>query len=71
MGTIMGKGGVKSSKISPKQSAEDAVEKCRQEYLKKQGRSTDIPMINNMYNEMSQIVRMEDTVAHDFAARRW
>ena len=68
MGTIMGKGGVKSSNISPKEEAENAVEKCRQEYLRKQGRSTDIPMI---YNEMSQMVRMEDTAAHDFAARRW
>ena len=68
MGTTMGKGTIKSSKISPKQEAEDAVEKCRQEYLRKQGRSTDIPMI---YNEMSQMIRMEDTAAHDFAARRW
>ena len=70
MGTIMGKKAVKSSKIFPKESENDA-EKLRQEYMRRRIDNAVRNNIENIENEQSQRLRIEGLEAYDFGKRRW
>ena len=75
MGIFQSNNNVRASMVHPREEdPEEAVEKLRKEYLKKQGRtysrsSSRSSHIND--SEMNQMIGMENRCAHDFGTRRY